>query len=804
MNPSISNPTEPATSCECEPHNKPGFPRAVLSVSREEFYGQDPQHQPLELTIRDGKTGKETQLPNDLQGHVFIIGPAGSVASCPVKKDCKDKSVVHLTEDDKDDFVVLPSNDGWTPLFNGDGMVYRLDFHKTLQIDRPEKGGQEHLFKEETGKAWLTTRLVKIPSFYADKITNICYPQLQFRNLGFTRFSLQLGFCSQINTAFLPMKFPGENSERLLATNDASRPFEIDPCSLKILAPVGLNKEWSQPSKVSFAAPFVFPTTNSSAHPCFDRSTPEGEMFTVRVLKSYKTLFSTSHLFNDTGKNFWRELLKIVIAPLWLLLDLVAWFLQALGLLGEDALYLLRWDGKGSLQQWKVLLPNGKPVKIRQSTHMLGLTQKYIVLADTGLKIALEDILPSSLILRAQKWLETTKYNLNGVGENGIAKAIKENKGKFQPILKCLRERLTEAQLPNTQVYIVSRERVAQLESGKWIEAEPITIEGSFYHFLTDYEETPEGKIVLYAAMSYATDPGEFIHKDDESVYPEEQVTHKLKKLAGAFTAGMDVNNLAAIEIDPKKREFKKHELSLEEACQNTFFTGLYAYRDYLPTQKFEDIYWFGGGAWKDMVTDFVYQMYKDYEPRQVPIQTVLDAIKKEIPVTLCRCHIDRSQLSVAQDSDKQVLTIADSYKFCQKYFANSPQFVPSAYKEGPTQGYIVCNVIHSNNFFSNYNNGASNGRGWSDNSELWIFDANNLAQGPLYKLSHPKLNFSLTIHTTWLKEILSSPATGYNIREDFDWLVSRAVKHHPEKIGKQIQDLFDKIYEHFEKDKSS
>ncbi|NES84785.1 MAG: hypothetical protein F6K10_27115 [Moorea sp. SIO2B7] len=39
--------------------------------------------------------------------------------------------------------------------------------------------------------------------------------------------------------------------------------------------------------------------------------------------------------------------------------------------------------------------------------------------------------------------------------------------------------------------------------------------------------------------------------------------------------------------------------------------------------------------------------------------------------------------------------------------------------------------------------------------SQIWIFDAANLKHGaPLCKLSHPKLNFGLSIHTAWLENI--------------------------------------------------
>ncbi|HEY9851902.1 MAG TPA: hypothetical protein V6D28_20685 [Leptolyngbyaceae cyanobacterium] len=120
-----------------EKTSSPQFPRSILSVSQEEFYGQDSAHQPLKLTIKEGLTEREVELPLDLQGHVFIVGPAGSVDSekCP-----------------NSEYVVKPTGDGWTSAFNGDGMIYRLDFAE--------------------GKARLSTRLVKTPCYYADVATH--------------------------------------------------------------------------------------------------------------------------------------------------------------------------------------------------------------------------------------------------------------------------------------------------------------------------------------------------------------------------------------------------------------------------------------------------------------------------------------------------------------------------------------------------------------------------------------------------------------------------------------------------------
>ena len=170
------------------------FPKALFSVSREEFYGQDPEHQPLKLTVRDGN-GKKSILPNDLQGHVFIIGPVGSVASVSVRQT-ESKNDEEMEETKASELTVLPSQDGWTPMLNGDGMIQRLDFHTSPHA-------------EEKGQAWLTSRLVKTPAFHADKITysQPKYRHLRFGNFGLSRYSLVLGLCHQINTAFLPVIF---------------------------------------------------------------------------------------------------------------------------------------------------------------------------------------------------------------------------------------------------------------------------------------------------------------------------------------------------------------------------------------------------------------------------------------------------------------------------------------------------------------------------------------------------------------------------------------------------------------------
>jgi carotenoid cleavage dioxygenase-like enzyme len=90
----------------------------------------------------------EGHLPDDVQGHVFIVAPVGTV-----------------------DSGGLPFKDG-NSFLNGDGMIYRLDF------DRP-------------GKVSLKSRIVKPLDYWIDEATKkgTQFEKLGFGNHGIVRLS---------------------------------------------------------------------------------------------------------------------------------------------------------------------------------------------------------------------------------------------------------------------------------------------------------------------------------------------------------------------------------------------------------------------------------------------------------------------------------------------------------------------------------------------------------------------------------------------------------------------------------------
>ncbi|WP_445240750.1 carotenoid oxygenase family protein [Microcoleus vaginatus] len=217
----------------------PPVPQSIMTASRDELDN-------IQLEI-------EGNLPEEVQGYIFIVAPVGTVESGG-----------------------LPFPDG-DSFLNGDGMIYRLDFN-------------------QKGKVILKTRIAKPLDYHFDEATK--GTKLGFSNRGILRFSLLLGARNELNTAFLPVKFSKDEQERLLVTYDAGRPYEIDTDTLDLVTPVGSNKEWRPEAPL----PYLFPPIFSTAHPTFDTYT--GEMFAVNYGRSLENFLDTIPFIEKIDERF--------------------------------------------------------------------------------------------------------------------------------------------------------------------------------------------------------------------------------------------------------------------------------------------------------------------------------------------------------------------------------------------------------------------------------------------------------------------------------------------------------------------
>jgi carotenoid cleavage dioxygenase-like enzyme len=603
----------------------------------------------LELNIVWG------ELPKDLQGHIFIVAPVGSIESGGI-----------------------PFKDG-TPILNGDGMIYRFDFN-------------------EPGKVRVNAKIVKPPCYYADLATQTekQYQKYKFGNHGLGRFSICLGLRNELNTALLPMQFSGEN-DRLLVCWDGGRPYEIDPETLEVVTPVGSNKEWQPEAETPLN--FVFNPVMSTAHPYFDAK--KNQMFSVNFGKS-------------------------------------------LGILGKivglkDFLYLIRWDGKGDLERWKVVLEDGSPVKLQQTMHQIAVTDKYVILMETAFLF-------------------------------GIGQMINNPFPKRQWLDKLLRVLLTGSQSPNTVIYIVSR---ADLNAGQYpaqgepevtVKARKLVIPREAIHLLADYEN-PDNQITLHMGHVCAWEGSEWTHVDDRfAESPSEPIPPRVH---GMISEETDISYIGRYVIDGETGTMIRNQVIKDWIA--TWGISFFTYRVNPDTgmmpDKLDNIYWTSLGLWNELLTEFLFDLTKNYDYRTVPPEDVLLFADEGVAPCLFRVNI----------SD-ETIAIADCYQLPEGYMINSPQFVPcGAAEDSSTKGYIVCTVLGPNT------------------KEVWIFHGENLAIGPVCKLSHPSLDFGFTIHTAWLPKIAKRTAS-YNIpvKQDYQPLVDRK--------SRQIREMFDKyVYPHFQ-----
>jgi carotenoid cleavage dioxygenase-like enzyme len=194
--------------------------------------------------------------------------------------------------------------------FSGDSLVWRLD------LDGPVPRATSRLLRTadyELGRAFADT-------------------PLRFESRGMMRLG-PLGIQNQTNTALVAL-----DGNRLLATIDGGRPWELDPATLRPVGPVGRLDDYRPMAESPTFNRFLGPMTITTAHPPYDAET--GEFYTVS--------------------------LSIVPLP------------------GMMYCEVLCWDGVGDLRRVPVFTQDGRPLFISQSAHQLALSRDHLVIVDTG------------------------------------------------------------------------------------------------------------------------------------------------------------------------------------------------------------------------------------------------------------------------------------------------------------------------------------------------------------------------------------------------------------------------------------
>jgi hypothetical protein len=631
-------------------------------------------------------------IPTDIYGYAFMNTPSGSVNSpLPYPQYHADGKI---------------NQEYGSSTLNGDGYVMRFDFSKT-------------------GVIQLKTNILKtFPAYQADEATKYGTPQhelLGFRNFGIARLSPTLGARDQAATAFVPVLYQGETNYRLYATSDMGRAYEVDPASLRCLAPVGKISDFV-PATPSYV-PWIFPLIQATAHPVFD---PKSQLYyTLNYTKSMSDMLSSVKFLQKITSaeklaNFEKGL-EAKIQSLKnsrqskkeLAQEILRYFenggdeptentgnQRSSGMI--DAVYILAYNGQGNFQRWNITDQKGENIEIVQCVHQMGITQDYVLFSDSAFKITLDVLSP---------------FAYNAIIDDFIRYLTSVPQESF------------------TNLYIVKKTDLQT--SNTDVKAFSFKLSPEFVHFTCDYLN-PNQTITLYSANNAAACLAEWIRFYDELIDGSKADPSSAGILA---TGSMDVSRLGKAKINLATMQVEADYLHLTGSEPNgngahTWLAGFYTYNGMLaptqPVNRIEDLYWQCSGLENRRLSKFIYSLYENYPNRIVPLNEVVAYTEKGVPFQVSRLNT-------------QTMQIEDFYSLPKACEIMSLQFIPRK-RNSPTppdvlpsrDGYIFCAVINEVN--PNY-----------FRREMWLFDAQNLAKGAVCVLTHPDLDFSTALHWVWL-----------------------------------------------------
>ena len=713
----------------------------LLSATREEL--------DIELNVLEGS------IPASIHGFVFINSATGSVNSGGLPYS---KGNIEFN----------------TPIFNGDGYVIKLDLN-------------------ETGKIKLQSRLMKTPSYYADEALaengeardNKKFEGWEFKNNGMARMSKVLGQRNQANVSVVPVKFRESEPLRMLATYEAGRPWEINPATLDIIAPVGKSEDFLSLVPNWFLR-YPFPAVLSSAHPVFDYETRE--MFSVSFIQGMDVMLSLKRLkfkAEESPEETQKKLERAIDSALekkgderrqffqsWLLNthskdhddhhhfseSTRIGFFEGLKdrFVKDDEVRLIRWDGTPDLKKWRVRC-DGKDISITQNMHQIGITEDYIILSNSSLKINLS-------LMFNYLWPQ------------------------YPHLEEKLRKLLSSPMIPSSELYFIKR---SDLKSGdEVVSAVKAIIPLETVHFSANYAN-PNNEITVMTAHNTANCPAEWIRYFDKRLVDGQPVNPD--HLSYLSAGQMDVGRMGRMVFDAETGELLEHKSNVlfkkgkiedpNEIGPHTWGVGLYSFRGYeelIPrVREIKNIYWQIFGLDRNFLTEFIYELYKDYPNRVASVEEVERLTRQGVPIGLARV-----------DHSEEEMDIKDFYLFEEDHHMRSIQFIPNEERNASVDedmdGYILCTIKAPDP--------ANKGHYLS---QVWMWDATNLSKGPVCKLAHDKFYFAYTFHSVWTPEAeFTNPKDQIDIIDDIDDMVKLIINS-----GKQVkvEEFMDKyVYPHF------
>jgi len=281
------------------------------------------------------------------------------------------------------------------------------------------------------------------------------------------------------------------------------------------------------------------------------------------------------------------------------------------------------------------------------------------------------------------------------------------------------------AKLPyeKTVVYIIDRR---DLKSGKnSVSSRQVVVDEPCIHLIPEYEN-PNDKITVYMLHTPATNTAEILRSYDRdlngNLFP--------KHLTGYGTLPvLDLSSIGKHTIDASQFEVTHSEyISEMPYCWGPY---IYTYmgRQVKPYNG-QDLFVMFKGFSRDILPKRIFNAYKDVDARQVPLEKMVSGEGIHHNNSICRITTEE-------------FAIADAYVFPDRVLLYTIATLDSKDQEGA--GYIIAGIV-TDDVSGEHSSG----------HEYWIFNASDLAKGPICKLGHKSLNNSTLFHSVYIPKTVA------------------------------------------------
>jgi hypothetical protein len=226
----------------------------------------------------------------------------------------------------------------------------------------------------------------------------------------------------------------------------------------------------------------------------------------------------------------------------------------------------------------------------------------------------------------------------------------------------------------------------------------------------------------------HSADPSEWVRAGDVRYHDGAPVP---ASKVGMMVAPADMTPHGRYVVDARTGEVLESRLLDDERLQTV---TLWSRDERDAAQPLGESLWATLGFDPDLLTTRITDVYRDHPHRLIPLD--------ELPTVATPGRLLRI--------DHAGLAVLDELELPLGWLPMSPTFVPR--RNGSAgDGYLVTLVLGP------------------EGDEVWIFDAGDLARGPLARLRHPRLDVGFSLHTCWLPE-LPSTRGAYRVDRQTDY----------------------------------